>query len=73
MECRLIKTVDFPTHDVFVGEVVETDCEDRVITDNAVDLAKVRPILFSMHTRSYWEIGSPLAKAWDIGKGFKKA
>lgn len=72
MECKLIKTVDFPKHDVFVGEVFETYCDDQVITDEAVDLAKVRPILFSMHTRSYWEIGKLLAKAWEIGKEFKK-
>jgi flavin reductase (DIM6/NTAB) family NADH-FMN oxidoreductase RutF len=72
MECRLIKTVDFPRHDVFVGEIVETYCEDQILTDNVVDLAKVRPILFSMHTRSYWEIGKLFAKAWDIGKEFKK-
>jgi flavin reductase (DIM6/NTAB) family NADH-FMN oxidoreductase RutF len=71
MECRLIKTVDFPKHDVFVGEIVETYCDDQIITDDVVDLAKVRPILFSMHNRGYWEIGKPFAKAWDIGKEFK--
>ena len=24
LECRLIKTVDFPRHDIFVGGIVET-------------------------------------------------
>jgi len=72
MECKLIKTVDFPRHDVFVGKIVETYCEDRVITDGTVDLAKVRPILFAMHNRGYWEIGKSFAKAWEIGKEFKK-
>lgn len=32
-ECRLIKTVDFPKHDVFVGEVVETYCDEQCLKD----------------------------------------
>ncbi len=72
MECRLIKTVDFPRHDVFVGEIVETYCDDQVITDGLVDLTKVHPILFAMLNRGYWGIGESIAKAWEIGKEFKK-
>jgi flavin reductase (DIM6/NTAB) family NADH-FMN oxidoreductase RutF len=72
MECRLVQTVDFPNHDVFVGEIVETYCDDQVMTDNIVDLAKVRPILFAMNNRGYWELGKPFARAWEIGKDFKK-
>jgi flavin reductase (DIM6/NTAB) family NADH-FMN oxidoreductase RutF len=72
MECRLIKTVDFPKHDVFVGEIVETYCEDNVITNDIVDLAKVRPILFAMYNRGYWDIGELFAKAWEIGNEFNK-
>jgi flavin reductase (DIM6/NTAB) family NADH-FMN oxidoreductase RutF len=72
MECRLVQIVDLPRHDVFVGEIVQTYCEDQVITEDVIDLSKVRPILFDMHKRSYWEIGKILAKAWDIGKELKK-
>lgn len=68
MECELIKTVDFPTHDVFVGKVVNTYCNENVIDEGVVDIEKVQPILFVMHDRSYWKLGSRLAKAWDIGK-----
>jgi flavin reductase (DIM6/NTAB) family NADH-FMN oxidoreductase RutF len=73
MECRLLKTLDFPGHDVFIGEIVETYCDEKVLTNGAVDLAKVRPILFAMLNRGYWEIGQSLASAWEIGKQFKKA
>jgi flavin reductase (DIM6/NTAB) family NADH-FMN oxidoreductase RutF len=68
MECRLVQTVDFPRHDVFIGEIVETYADERILTDKMVDLAKLQPVLFSMHDRSYWRLGERLAKAWEIGK-----
>jgi len=71
MECQLIKTVDFPNHDIFVGEVVETYCDEECLTDGIVDFSKIRPILFVMNDRSYWKLGERFAKAWSIGKELK--
>ena len=71
MECRLIQVVDFPKHDVFVGEVVETYCDERVLSDGVVDFSKVQPILFVMNDTSYWQLGPRFAKAWSIGKELK--
>ena len=68
MECRLIHTVDFPGHDLFIGEVVETHCDYGVLTEGVVDLAKVKPILFSMGDRGYWQVGDRFASAWKVGK-----
>ncbi|MGA3060295.1 MAG: flavin reductase family protein [Candidatus Bathyarchaeia archaeon] len=68
MECELIKTVDFPNHDIFIGKIVSTYCDDAVLTKGAVDFEKVQPILFVMNDRSYWTLGKKIAKAWDIGK-----
>jgi flavin reductase (DIM6/NTAB) family NADH-FMN oxidoreductase RutF len=72
MECRLTQVVDFPNHDVFIGEIVASYAEDTVLTDGAVDYSKVRPLLFTMPGQSYWELGNRYAKAWNIGKGLKK-
>jgi flavin reductase (DIM6/NTAB) family NADH-FMN oxidoreductase RutF len=71
MECKLIKTVDFQKHDVFVGEIVETHCDEHILTDGVVDFSKVHPILFAMNDRSYWKLGERFAKAWNIGKELK--
>lgn len=68
MECQLVRTVDFPAHDVFIGTIVNTYCDPCVITGGAVDVEKVQPILFSMNDRSYFRIGEKIARAWDIGK-----
>jgi flavin reductase (DIM6/NTAB) family NADH-FMN oxidoreductase RutF len=72
MECKLIKVVDFPKHDVFIGEIVATYAEDAVLTDGTVDYGKVRPLLFTMVDQSYWMLGKRFAKAWSIGKELKK-
>ena len=71
MECRLIQIVDFPNHDVFVGEVVETYCDGQYLTDGIVDFSKIQPILFVMNDRSYWKLGERFAKAWNIGNELK--
>lgn len=70
MECRLLQTVDFRRHDIFLGEVVETYCDERCLKDSIVDFSQVHPILFVMNDRSYWKLGEQFAKAWSIGKEF---
>jgi flavin reductase (DIM6/NTAB) family NADH-FMN oxidoreductase RutF len=72
MACRLIKTIDFPQNDLFIGEVVETYCDDACLTDGVVDFEKVRPIIFVMNDRSYYQLGERSAKAFEIGKTAEK-
>jgi flavin reductase (DIM6/NTAB) family NADH-FMN oxidoreductase RutF len=72
MECRLIRTIDFSDHDVFIGEPVETYCEETILTDEIIDITKLKPLLFEMHTSHYFSIGQPLGKCWNIGKTLQK-
>jgi flavin reductase (DIM6/NTAB) family NADH-FMN oxidoreductase RutF len=72
MACRLIKTIDFPQNDLFIGEVVETFCDDACLTDGVVDFEKVKPILFVMNDRSYFQLGKRSAKAFEAGKALEK-
>ena len=58
---------------VFVGQVVETYCDERILTDGAVDLARMQPLLFSMNDRSYWTVGERYARAWDVGKSLRES
>ena len=72
MECELIKTVDFPNHDVSIGKIANTYCDEIVLNGGEVDIEKVQPILFVMNNRSYYGLGKKLAKAWNIGKELNK-
>ena len=71
MECRLVKTVDFPTHDIFMGEVENTFCDEGVLTDGVLDFDKMRPLLFTMGDKGYWSMGRRVADAWGAGKKLK--
>jgi flavin reductase (DIM6/NTAB) family NADH-FMN oxidoreductase RutF len=71
MECRLYDTYTTHNYDLFIGEVVATYADERVMSDKRVDLAKVKPLLFDMSSRKYWSVGAPLADAWKVGKTLK--
>jgi flavin reductase (DIM6/NTAB) family NADH-FMN oxidoreductase RutF len=72
MECELLQTVDFPSHDIFIGKVADTFTDESVLTNGSVDLEKLQPILFTMSNQSYYGIGKKIGKAWNIGKNLKK-
>jgi flavin reductase (DIM6/NTAB) family NADH-FMN oxidoreductase RutF len=72
MELKLHEVMDFPSHDIFVGELVQTYAEERVLTDGKIDIAKLRPLLFDMASVQYWRLGPALGKCWNVGKKLKK-
>jgi len=74
LECKLVKTVNIEGIDeLFIGQIMETYCEARYLTDGNPDITKVKPIIFSMHDNKYYSVGQLLGKAWSIGKDFKKS
>jgi flavin reductase (DIM6/NTAB) family NADH-FMN oxidoreductase RutF len=72
MECRLYDVYDTPTHDLFIGEIIETYADESVLKDGKVDLAKAKPLLFDMSSIQYWSIGNALANCWNVGKKMKQ-
>jgi flavin reductase (DIM6/NTAB) family NADH-FMN oxidoreductase RutF len=71
MECRLDQIVDFPTHDVFIGEIVQTYADESVLSDRTLDVSKLKPLLFDMNSKKYWSLGGEIAKCWNVGKQLK--
>ena len=71
MECRLYDIYDTPTHDLFIGEIVETYADESVLTEGKTDLAKLKPLLFDMSSIKYWSVGEVVADCWKIGKQLK--
>ncbi len=68
MECKLERIVDFPNNDVFIGEIVQTYVDESVLSENRVDVSKLKPLLFDMASKKYWALGGELAKCWNVGK-----
>lgn len=72
MELRLHDVMDFETHDIFVGEVVQTYVDEGVLTDGKIDIAKTRPLLFDMASKKYWSLGPAVGDCWSAGKVLKQ-
>ncbi|THB65032.1 MAG: flavin reductase family protein [Desulfovibrio sp.] len=73
MECRVERVVEFSTHEVFVGEIVETYADETVLSGGKIDVAKLDPLLFDMSSVKYWSLGQEVAPCWRIGKEMKRA
>jgi flavin reductase (DIM6/NTAB) family NADH-FMN oxidoreductase RutF len=72
MECKLYDTYDTATHDLFIGEIVETYADESVLSNEKVDIARVKPLLFDMSSAKYWSLGEAVAGCWNIGKKMKQ-
>ena len=71
MECKLVEIVENSLNEVFIGKIVGTHTEERFLTDGKLDFRKTKPLILSQPDTSYWRIGEPVAKAWNIGKRYK--
>jgi flavin reductase (DIM6/NTAB) family NADH-FMN oxidoreductase RutF len=72
MELRLHQVLDFDTHEIFIGELVQTYADEKVLQAGKIDLARVRPLLFDMASVNYWRLGAPAGKCWSVGKTLKR-
>ncbi len=72
MALKLHQVIDFPTHDIFVGELVGTHADDAVLTEGHIDVAKLRPLMFDMASKKYRALGGELGNCWNVGKSLKK-
>ena len=69
LECALIQTIEIGLHTQFIGEVKDVKVDESVLTDKRVpDIEKIRPMLFTPESRTYFGIGQLLGKAFSIGK-----
>jgi flavin reductase (DIM6/NTAB) family NADH-FMN oxidoreductase RutF len=72
MELKLHQVLDFSTHDIFVGELVQTWVAEDVMTNGKIDIAKLKPLLFDMNSVKYYSLGEAVGNCWNIGKSLKK-
>ena len=53
--------------------LVAAYADEDVMTEGAVDPAKVRPFVLTTPDRNYWALGDLVGKAWSIGAPLKKS
>ncbi len=64
--CKLIQTVDQPTQEIFIAEVVETYVARECLTNEKPDIKKVNPLLLA--SGFYWELGDKVGNTFTDGK-----
>ncbi|MDD1687580.1 flavin reductase family protein [Methanoregula sp.] len=70
IECKFFKSVDCGSHLLFIGEIAEIHADKSCVVDGKPDTAKIDPIVYAQS--AYWHVGKQAAKAFSIGKEFKK-
>ncbi len=71
LECKLIETIGFATHEIFIGEIIDTYTEEGYLTNELPDVKKIKPILYSMYDNNYWKLGESIGQAFHLGKKIK--
>jgi flavin reductase (DIM6/NTAB) family NADH-FMN oxidoreductase RutF len=72
MECRLVQTVEQPSNEFFIGEIVETYCNPECLVDGKPEISLIKPFTLTMPDNRYWAVGAPLGKAWSDGRGYRQ-
>lgn len=72
MECKLIKVDEtIGSHEIFLGEIVETYVENECLNNGIPDIAKLDPVLFSMYDWRYWKVGDNVGHVGHESKKVK--
>lgn len=71
MELKLNDVLNYGHHEIFVGELINTYIREEILTDDKIDMSKVRPLLFDMHSKNYRALGGVIGKCWNAGKELK--
>ncbi len=72
LECRLVQTLELPTHHLHLGEIVEVHADEECLVEGAPEMGKVDPLIYSITDGNYWQVGKPVAKAFRVGREWKE-
>ena len=69
MECKLVHVAELGLHTQFVGEVIDAKADESIIgNDGAIDIKKLKPMLFTPDTQDYYGVGKYVGKVFSAGK-----
>jgi flavin reductase (DIM6/NTAB) family NADH-FMN oxidoreductase RutF len=71
IECKVVETVNLPTNNFFIGEMINIYSEEKYLTDEKPNYEKIKPFLLTMPDNTFWSLGNPIGKAWNAGKKLK--
>ena len=69
LECEMV-SYDADTH-IMIGKILNVSADESVLTDGAIDLAKLRPITYDGMNHNYNVLGEIVGKAFADGEKMK--
>lgn len=69
LECEFVSYDEESNH--LVGRIVNISIDDKVLTDDKVDIRKMKPITYDPINHDYIELGTVVGKAFSDGKKIK--
>jgi flavin reductase (DIM6/NTAB) family NADH-FMN oxidoreductase RutF len=72
IECKVVETVNLPTNNFFIGEMINIYSEEKYLSDEKPNYEKIKPFLLTMPDNTFWSLGNPIGKAWNAGKKLKE-
>ena len=74
LECRLLESVKLGLHTMFVGEIVDVQCEEDCLNEKGrPSIEKLQPLIFGVAQAEYYAVGDPVGPAFEIGKSLMDA
>jgi len=68
LECKLIEVINLKNDsEIFIGEIVETYSSKKYLRKGYPYMKKLDPILFSINSNSYYNVGRRIGWAWKEG------
>jgi flavin reductase (DIM6/NTAB) family NADH-FMN oxidoreductase RutF len=71
IECKLLHTIEIGLHTQFIGEIMDVKAEEGVLGEKGLpQMERIDQFLFSPGTRTYYNVGEFLEKAFSVGKNY---
>jgi flavin reductase (DIM6/NTAB) family NADH-FMN oxidoreductase RutF len=73
LECKVFKIIDLGSHDLVIGEIIETYVSDECLSYGKPDVNKIDPVAYiTGQPGNYYTMGEDVGKAFRIGAKLKK-
>lgn len=71
LECKLIHSLDLGSHDLVIGEIVETYVNKQCLTNGSPDPGEIDPLIYTSKAQVYQRLGEVVGKAFSMGKNYR--
>ncbi len=70
LECELVDIIELHNNRAYIGRIAGAYVEEGVMDQGLPDMAKIDPIIFSMHNFRYYRLGEFIGPAFERGASY---